>query len=331
MKAIITGVNGQDGSYLAESLLLKGYEVLGIYRRASSRNWWRLASCLHNSQLRMLEGDITDSHFISSLLKKEQPELLFNTAAQSHVHSSFKQPDFTFNVNFNGVLNILEAIKNFSPNTRMLQCSTSEMFGNNADEDNDGLYQDEETAFQPRSPYAISKVAAHQLMNLYKDSYDIFACCAITHNHESPRRGEEFVTRKITKWIYDFKKNTNKNFPKLRLGNIYSYRDWGHAKDYCEAFYKIIKHSDPDNFMVATGKAHSVKDFLSAAFNLAGLGDWEDYVIIDPELYRPAEVDYLKGKPEKILRELGWHHSLSFNDLIFDMVTNETGSSELTK
>lgn len=365
---LIFGANGQDGSYLSELCLAREDKVIGVVRRSSTNNKERLNSFLHNPNLIIEEGDITDSVSVNELINKYRPNEVYNTAAQSHVATSFSQPSYTFTVDCIGVLNILEAIRVFSPQSRFVQSSTSEMFGANASYEYDiqgclarfdGLldiksegyknrdseaFQDEDTPFSPNSPYAIAKVAAFNLVQLYRKSYNLFACNAIMFNHESPRRGELFVTRKITKWIGQFKKWTKINpeyftnekydliftaeqqlqeFPKLKLGYIDAYRDWGHAKDYCRAEMMILAHDKPEDFVVATGETHTVKEFLSVAFEEAGLGNWADYVVIDPSLYRPCEVPYLLGKSTKIQTMLGWKPEIDFEALVKEMVQHD--------
>jgi GDPmannose 4,6-dehydratase len=353
-RALITGINGQDASYLAELLLEKGYEIFGVKRRASVDRNERIASSLHNPNLHILEGDVTDFTSMSNIIATLQPDEIYNTAAQSHVHTSFEQPFYTFNVNTLGVLNILEAIKLNSKNSKLIQSSTSEMFGKNFDIDPNGKkVQDEKTQFSPNSPYAVAKVAAHELVRLYRESYGLFACSAIMHNHESPRRGENFVTRKITKWLgkflhwakeyhnfaFDDKELIRGNgyddrnesysgtFPKLRLGNLAAYRDWGHSKDYMDACWTILQQDKPDDFMICTGETHSVEDFLIEAFKVGSeikdgclLTNWKDYIYIDPKFYRPCEVDYLCGDNTKIVKTTNWKPTTNFSELVKEMV-----------
>jgi GDPmannose 4,6-dehydratase len=296
--AVITGITGQDGSFLAELLLEKGYEVWGVYRRASTPNISRVAH-IKSENFRLVEGDVSDPFFVANIIQTVKPDEYYNLAAQSHVHTSFEQPSYTFDVNFNGVLNALEAIRKYSPQTKFYQASTSEMFGKNYTKiiDIDSgkelrRYQDETTPCYPQSPYAIAKLAAHHLVRNYRDSYGIFACCGILFNHESERRGENFVTRKITKWIGEFlATGKDPSFPKLRLGNIYSVRDWGYAKDYVKAMWQMMQCNKPDDYVVATSHSFTVRDFLVGAFDHAGLGDYGDYVEIDKNFYRPSEVD----------------------------------------
>lgn len=321
--AIIFGVTGQDGSYLTDLLLSKDYQVVGVARRSSVDTTERLGQNIKNANFTLVEGDITDAFCVSDIINKFEPDEVYNLAAQSHVGTSFKQPTLTWDVTGGGCLNILEAIR-VSPRVndiRFYQASSSEMFGKNFTLTEDGKYQDENTAFMPQSPYAIAKLAAHHLVRNYRDSYGIYASSGILFNHESERRGENFVTRKITKWIGRFlASGKDKNFPKLGLGNLKARRDWGHAKDYVQAMWLMLQKETADDYVVATGETHSVEDFLEYSFKYAGLGDWDQYVYIDPEFFRPAEVDYLLGNPTKAAEELGWEPQIKFQELAHRMV-----------
>ncbi len=321
--AIIFGVTGQDGSYLTDLLLSKDYEVVGVARRSSVDTTERLGQNIKNKNFTLVEGDITDAFCVSDIINKFEPDEVYNLAAQSHVGTSFKQPTLTWDVTGGGCLNILEAIR-VSPRVndiRFYQASSSEMFGKNFTLTEDGKYQDENTAFMPQSPYAIAKLAAHHLVRNYRDSYGIYASSGILFNHESERRGENFVTRKITKWIGRFlASGKDENFPKLGLGNLKARRDWGHAKDYVQAMWLMLQKETADDYVVATGETHSVEDFLEYSFKYAGLGDWDQYVYIDPEFFRPAEVDYLLGNPTKAAEELGWEPQIKFQELAHRMV-----------
>ena len=353
MKAIIFGITGQDGSYLAELLLEKGYEVVGITRRVSVPTLIRVTHIL--PKIKIIEGDITDAFSVSNVIKEEAPDEIYNLAAQSHVGTSFKQPSLTWDVTAGGVLNILEAIRysGRKDDIKFYQASSSEMFGKNYNL-REGLvemikYQDEKTPFMPQSPYAIAKLAAHHLVRNYRDSYGVFACSGILFNHESERRGEKFVTRKITKWIGEFVawsreigavdvsfSNSDiifdtESFPKLRLGNLDAKRDWGHAEDYVRGMWEMVQHETPNDYVVATGETHSVRDFLNIAFKHIGIDDWEDYVVIDPEFYRPAEVDYLLGIPAKAKRVLGWQPEISFQQLVERMVDSDVEAARLQR
>jgi GDPmannose 4,6-dehydratase len=363
--AVISGVTGQDGSYLAELLLSKGYFVIGFSRRVSVDTTERIKHLLTNPNFQFEEGDVCDQAYIGNLLQKYRVGEFYNLAAQSHVSTSFKQPHATTEINYFGLLNILSCIKTISPGlTKLYQASTSEMFGKNYDEKNTGLsllccppkpqtekYQNEDTKFSPQSPYAIAKLAAHHACRLYRESYGLDVSCGILFNHESPRRGEKFVTRKITKWIGEFIRWINRidsqlidvssdendilkissedlggdgrvtdTFPKLRLGNLDAYRDWGHAKDYVRAMWLMLQQDKADDYVIATGKTHSIREFLAIAFTKAGLSNWEDCVVVDPKFYRPAEVDYLLGDPLKAKGALGWEPDYSFDHLVAEMV-----------
>jgi len=348
--AVISGVTGQDGSYLAELLLSKGYFVIGFSRRVSVDTTERIRHLLTNPNFQFEEGDVCDQAYIGNLLQKYRVREFYNLAAQSHVSTSFKQPHTTTEINYFGLLNILSCIKTISPGlTKLYQASTSEMFGKNYDEKNTEKYQNEDTKFSPQSPYAIAKLAAHHACRLYRESYGLDVSCGILFNHESPRRGEKFVTRKITKWIGEFVRWHQENptvfencqlteyenldtdyiytegksgpkFPKLRLGNLDAYRDWGHAKDYVRAMWLMLQQDKADDYVIATGKTHSIREFLAIAFTKAGLSNWEDCVVVDPKFYRPAEVEYLLGDPSKAKGALGWEPDYSFDHLVAEMV-----------
>jgi len=373
-KAIVTGVTGQDGSYLAELLLEKNYEVVGLKRRTSTNTEDRI-SHIDSKNFSIVECEISDSGSVYSAVEEHQPHEIYNLAAQSHVKTSFDQADYTFQVNTIGVINFLEAIRRFSPKTRFYQASTSEMFGKNFDtyiptiaDAKHSLtepvkFQDEDTVFQPQSPYAAAKLASHHLVRIYRDGYGLFGCCGILFNHESERRGENFVTRKITKWIGDFlrwEKRSSRSFPdktvprfnigeetisiptermyvdmmatpsfpKLRLGNVDAYRDWGHAEDYVNAMWLMMQQDKADDYVIATGETYSVREFLVEAFNYIGIENYEDYFVIDPEFYRPAEVEYLKGIPAKAEDKLGWKREVSFTDLVHRMLESDINDEQ---
>ena len=342
--AAISGVTGQDGSYLAELLLSKGYFVIGFSRRVSVDTSERIKHLLDDPNFDFQEGDICDPLYITELLTKFRIAEFYNLAAQSHVHTSFSQPVVTTEINYLAPLNILNCIKSLSPETRFYQASTSEMFGDEYDGEESYRYQDEDTYMNPQSPYAIAKLAAHHACRLYRESYGLFTCSGILFNHESPRRGEKFVTRKITKWIGDYVKwrnkpnvdkiivdedkdyilSTDEKFPKLRLGNLDAYRDWGHAKDYVRAMWMMMQHDVPDDYVVSTCKSHTVREFLEEAFYAISYdGNWEDLVVIDPQFYRPAEVDYLNGVSIKARTALGWTPEYAFEDLVAEMVEED--------
>lgn len=320
---VITGITGQDGSYLAELLLEKEYTVYGVKRRSSTDTNGRILHLLNHPRFNLIEGDVTDATGIYRLVDRVKPRELYNTAAMSHVHVSFDQPVTTFEINAVGVLNILEAVRLCSPNTKVLQCSTSELFG-----DTTITPQDETTPFGPNSPYAVAKLAAHNLIGLYRKSYGIFACAAISHNHESARRGANFVTRKITKYVAELQSYfmahhktpvVNVDVLPLKLGNLDARRDWSHAKDMTRGMFLMLQQETPDDFVLASGVTRTIRELLETAFNLYGF-DYNDYVEIDPKLYRPAEVNLLLGDASKAKKVLGWQTTISFEDMIKEMI-----------
>jgi GDPmannose 4,6-dehydratase len=319
--AIITGITGQDGSYLADLLLEKNYNVVGLYRRSSSSNFSRISHIINHPNLKLEEFDLTDPSGCNNVVNQYQPHELYNLAAQSHVGTSFKQPTTTFQIDTIGVVNLLEAIRNYSFKTRFYQASTSEMFGFNYSVNNNGQkFQNEETPLMPQSPYGIAKLASHHMVRMYRSAYHIHASSGILFNHESPRRGENFVTRKITKYIGQLINNKTKE--KLKLGNLSAKRDWGHAKDYVYGMWLMLQQTNPDDYVICTGNCWSVEDFLKVSFEQVNL-DYKDYVEIDSDLFRPAEVDYLRGCSIKAQNNLDWNPSVSFIDLVKDMVTSD--------
>ena len=320
--AIITGITGQDGSYLAEYLLDQNYNVVGLHRRSSVDNCTRISHLIGQPRFILEEFDITDPSNVLSIITRYLPDEFYNLAAQSHVETSFKQPTTTFEINTIGVTNILEAIRTHSSATKFYQASTSEMFGRNYtfDHNTNTKYQDENTELLPQSPYGVSKVASHRMVQLYREAYGTFACSGILFNHESPRRGENFVTRKITRYIG--KLVNNKTSESLKLGNLQAMRDWGHAKDYVVAMHSMLQADVADDFVICTGKTWSVLDFVKLAFEKVDL-DYKKYVEIDPKLYRPAEVEYLRGNNNKAKKILGWKPVLSFEELVDDMVNSD--------
>jgi GDPmannose 4,6-dehydratase len=336
--AVVTGITGQDGSYLADLLLANKYKVYGVYRRTSNSNFSRLTdSSLKNKHFHLLEGDICDPYNVARIVKSIKPDEYYNLAAQSHVATSFEQPSYTWDATAKGVLNALEAIRNESAGTKFYQASSSEMFGKNYTAvyddfgENPLKFQNEETAFYPQSPYAIAKLAGHHLVRNYRDSYNIFACSGILFNHESERRGENFVTRKITKWLGEFiASEKDKKFPKLRLGNLDAHRDWGHAEDYVKAMWLMLQQETPDDYVVATGNTYTIKEFLEVAFSRYDL-DWEKYVVIDPKFYRPAEVEFLRGSPKKAKEKLKWSPEISFYSLVERMVEHDVAEARLSR
>jgi GDPmannose 4,6-dehydratase len=315
-KALITGITGQDGSYLAELLLDKGYEVHGLIRRASTFNTERIDHLytdphVNGVRLFLHFGDVADSTSLIKLLYNIQPEEIYHLAAQSHVRVSFDIPEYTGDVTGLGTIRILEAIRETGLKARFYQASSSEMFGKVQE-----VPQRETTPFYPRSPYAAAKVYAHWVSVNYRESYGLFACNGILFNHESPRRGETFVTRKITRAVARIQVGLQ---DKLYLGNLDSKRDWGYAKDYVEAMWLMMQQDRPDDFVIATGETHSVREFLEEAFSYVGL-DWRTYVEIDPWYYRPAEVDLLIGDAGKAKKVLGWEPKVKFKELVGLMV-----------
>ena len=315
-KALITGITGQDGSYLAEFLLKKGYEVHGLYRRSSSFNTSRLTSIWqdpHEPNPRLLGryGDLADGVSLVKMLYELQPDEIYNLGAQSHVRVSFDIPEYTADVTALGTMRILEAIRESGAQTRFYQASSSEMFGKVQE-----IPQRETTPFHPRSPYAVSKVFAYWATVNYRESYNLFACNGILFNHESPRRGETFVTRKITRALAYIKAGLQK---KLYLGNLDAKRDWGYAKEYVEAMWLMLQQDKPEDYVIATGETHAVSEFCEEAFNYVGL-NWKDYVEIDPRYFRPAEVDLLIGDASKAKRILGWEPKTKFKELVHLMV-----------
>lgn len=319
--AAITGITGQDGSYLAENLLNRGYNVIGLYRRTSTYNFNRISNIINHPQLILEEFDVTDPADCVNIITKHRPHQFYNLAAQSHVATSFKQPTTTFEINSVGVINILENIRKFSPTTRFYQASTSEMFGCNYSVDTNGnKYQNENTPLLPQSPYAVAKLASHRMVQIYREAYNLYATSGILFNHESPRRGENFVTRKITRYIGQL--INKKTSEKLKLGNIKAVRDWGHAKDYVEAMRLMLTVGKPDDFVISTGQSHTVEEFLQIAFGLFDL-NYLDHIEIDPDLYRPAEVEYLRGDSTKAQTILGWKPVISFDKLVEDMVNSD--------
>jgi len=329
--ALVTGITGQDGSYLAELLLSKNYKVVGVQRRtSSSKNLHRIEHLLDNPNFKIVEGDITDSGCVNQLISEFMPDEVYNLAAQSHVGASFSQPVYTCEANMKGPLNFLEAIRLLSPSTRFYQASTSEMFGRNYSTMGTTKYQDEQTPFIPQSPYAVAKLAAHELVRIYRDSYNLFACCGILFNHESERRGENFVTRKITKWLGEYVHEINQH-DKLKLGNIDAHRDWGHAEDYVLAMYLMLQQDTPEDFVIGTSETHSVREFLDLAFLEIGIENWSDLIEIDPELYRPCEVDWLLAKTNKARQVLNWKPSVTFKELVSRMVRSDVDAARKKK
>jgi len=315
-KALITGITGQDGSYLAELLLKKGYEVYGIVRRSSSFNTGRIDHIYQdphdpNYRLHLVYGDLNDASSLNHILRTVQPDEIYNLGAQSHVRVSFDVPEYTAEVTGVATVRLLEAIRELGLKPKFYQASSSEMFGKVLE-----IPQRETTPFYPRSPYGVSKVFAYWMTVNYRESYGLFACNGILFNHESPRRGETFVTRKITKAAARIKLGLE---DKLYLGNLDAKRDWGFAGDYVEAMWLMLQQEQPEDFVIATGETHSVREVLDAAFGLVDL-NWKEYVQVDPRYFRPAEVDVLIGDASKAARKLGWKPTVGFKELIRMMV-----------
>ena len=319
-KALITGITGQDGSYLSELLLDKGYDVYGMVRRASVERFDRIAHI--QDKLNLIQGDLTDQSSLDEAVKTIQPDEVYNLAAQSFVPTSWNQPTLTGEVTGIGTTRLLESVRKIKPDARFYQASSSEMFGKVRE-----VPQTEMTPFHPRSPYGVAKVYGHFITVNYRESYNIYACSGILFNHESPRRGLEFVTRKITYHVAKIKLGLAKE---LRLGNLDAKRDWGFAGDYVEAMWLMLQQSEPDDYVVSTGETHSVEEFVSLAFEHAGL-DWKKFVAFDPKFMRPAEVDLLVGSPEKAKKQLGWTPKVSFSELVKMMVDADIKLLECAK
>ncbi|HOZ03216.1 MAG TPA: GDP-mannose 4,6-dehydratase [Candidatus Woesebacteria bacterium] len=314
-KAFITGITGQDGSYLAELLLEKGYQVYGLTRRTSTQNFARIEHLIENPNLKLISGDLIDQHSITHALKEIQPDEVYNLAAQSFVQASFEQPVLTGEFTALGVVRVLEAVKLACPQARFYQASSSEMFGKVRE-----TPQNEDTPFYPRSPYGVAKVYGHWITVNYRESFNLFAVSGILFNHESPRRGLEFVTRKITNAVARIKLGKQTH---IELGNLDAKRDWGYAKDYVEAMWLMLQQPKPEDYVIATGETHSVKDFLELACQVAGLGDWQQYYHHNPAFDRPAEVDLLIGDASKAKKQLSWQPTVNFPQLVEIMVKAE--------
>ncbi|PYS38028.1 MAG: GDP-mannose 4,6-dehydratase [Acidobacteria bacterium] len=314
-KALITGITGQDGSYLTELLLSKGYTVFGIIRRSSSFNTGRIDHIYQdphdpNPKMRLVYGDLNDASSLNKIIRTIAPDEIYNLGAQSHVRVSFDVPEYTGEITALGTVRLLEAIRETGVQTKFYQASSSEMYGNAESP------QNENTPFQPRSPYAAAKLYAHWMTVNYRQGYGLFACNGILFNHESPRRGETFVSRKITKAVARIKLELQ---DKLFLGNLDAKRDWGYAGDYVEAIWRMLQQPEPDDYVIATGETHSVREFLDEAFGYVDL-DWHKYVDVDARYYRPTEVDLLLGDASKARQKLGWQPKVRFQDLVRLMV-----------
>ncbi len=320
--ALITGITGQDGSYLAEFLLKKGYKVYGTVRRLSTPNIENIAHI--QDKVTLLSADLLDSSSIHQAIEESQPDEVYNLAAMSFVKTSFDQPVLTGEFTAIGVTRVLEAVRKINKNIRFYQASSSEMFGKVTE-----TPQKETTRFYPRSPYGVAKVYGHYITLNYRESYDMFACSGILFNHESPRRGIEFVTRKITHAVARIKLGKQE---KLELGNMDAKRDWGFSGDYVEAMWLMLQQDKPEDYVISTGETHSVREFTELAFEAAGIKDWEKYVVSDsPKHLRPAEVDYLIGDYTKAKKELGWEPKTSFKELVTMMVESDLKIEESRK
>lgn len=329
--AIITGINGQDGFYLTKLLLEKGYRVIGVQRRTSSSTSWRLLdlpmyeAATKENRLVFEAGDITDFSSIARIISAYKPDEFYNLAAQSQVWHSFKSPLSTLEITGLGAAVCLEAVRQFAPSCRFYQAGSSEQYGNSAilgkqQPQKDIIFErvlDESSPMIPRSPYGVAKLMAHTLVRNYREAYGMYAVGGILFNHESPYRGVEFVTRKITNGLADILAGRAKS---IELGNLDSWRDWGHAEDYMRAAWLMLQQSEPVDYVIATGETHQISEFLSIAFGIAGIDDWSRYVIVNPEFVRPSEVDVLIGNATKARQELGWQPEHSFNDLVYQMV-----------
>lgn len=307
--ALITGITGQDGSYLAELLLEKGYQVWGTIRRSSTSGGLQRIEHIRD-KVKLVYADLTDSTSLVNAVVKSQPDEVYNLAAQSHVRHSFDVPQYTVDADATGVLALLEAVRQYKSDARFYQASSSEMFGSSP------APQTEETVFHPRSPYGAAKVAAHWYAVNYRESYNMHISCGILFNHESPRRGEEFVTRKITRAVAAINSGDQ---DVLALGNLDAKRDWGYAKEYVEGMWRMLQQPSGDDYVLATGATHTVEEFVSRAFSRVGI-DWRDHVVIDPTFLRPAEVNVLQGMPAKAARLLNWKPETTFNALVDMMV-----------
>lgn len=309
--ALITGITGQDGSYLAEFLLEQDYRVIGMVRRSSTVNFDRIAHLQEAEALEIVQGDLLDQMSLIDILREHQPDEVYNLAAQSFVPTSWRQPVLTGEFTALGVTRMLDAIRIVKPDARFYQASSSEMFGKVME-----VPQKETTPFYPRSPYGVAKVYGHWITVNYRESYNLYACSGILFNHESPRRGLEFVTHKVTYAAARIKLGLQ---DELRLGNLDARRDWGYAGDYVQAMWMMLQQDEPDDYVIATNETHSVRELCQAAFDCVGL-NWEDHVVVDEKFYRPAEVDLLIGDPSKAHAKLGWEPSVTFKELVELMV-----------
>ena len=313
--ALVTGVNGMDGSHLADFLLEKGYEVWGLERRTSHRNRVNTGHLVDNPNFHFIDGDLTDQNSLYRALQKSDPDEVYNLAAQSFVGVSWDIPEATGDVNALGTLRMLEAIREYNPAIKFYQACTSEMYGKMVENP-----ANESTPFYPRSPYGVAKLYAYWITKNYRESYDMFACSGILFNHESERRGIEFVTRKISDAVARISLGMTDG---ISLGNLDSKRDWGYAPDYVEGMWLMLQQDQPEDFVLATGKTHSIRDFLDLAFDAIGISEWEDYVTQDPRFYRPAEDDVLRGDFSKAKQVLGWQPKVDLKEMVSRMVKND--------
>ncbi|MEM2160667.1 MAG: GDP-mannose 4,6-dehydratase, partial [Candidatus Nitrosotenuis sp.] len=318
--ALIFGLTGQDGAYLSNFLLKKGYNVFGTFRRTSHKCFERLEEMNTLNDIKKIKADLADSSSIQYAIKQAQPDEVYNLAAQSFVGASFQQPILTSDITGLGTLRILEVIREHAPNAKFYQASSSEMYGNY------GGFLNEQSYFMPRSPYGVAKVFAHHMTNHYREAYNIFACCGILFNHESPMRGTEFVTRKIT---YNLARIKYGRASKFSLGNIKAKRDWGFAGDYVEAMWLMLQQKEPDNYVISMGESHSVEEFLTLATEYAGMGDWHDFVEISEANMRPTDIDDLIGNSSKAREKLNWRPKTSFKDLVKLMVEHDMNTFKL--
>lgn len=318
--ALITGISGMDGSHLADFLLQKNYEVFGLVRRTSNFYSGNISHIL--DKITLIKGDITDQNSLLRAIKDSNPDEVYNLAAQSFVGESWNTPEQTSDVTGVGVLRILEAIREYNPKIKFYQASSSEMFGRMVENP-----ANEKTPFYPRSPYGVSKLYGHWITINYRESYNIFACSGILFNHESERRGIEFVTRKISDGVAKIHLGLSNN---ISLGNLDSRRDWGYSMDYVEAMWLMLQQEKPEDYVIATGIDHSIKDFLTHAFKVVGIDNWEHFIKIDPKFYRPAEVDVLRGDSSKAYNKLDWKPKTSFQELVVKMVSNDIERLKMT-
>jgi len=314
-RALITGINGMDGSHLADFLLEKGYKVYGMERHSSIKNRTNTKHLKNNENFEFITGDLTDSTSLLSVLSTSQPDEVYNLGSQSFVAESWNTPEQTSNVTGLGSLRILDAIRTLNMNTKFYQASTSELFGRMIENP-----ATERTPFYPRSPYGVSKLYAHWITKNYRESYDMFNTCGILFNHESERRGHQFVTRKISDGVAKIHHGLQ-DF--ITLGNLEAKRDWGYAPDYVESMWLMLQQDNPDDFVIATGKTHTIREFLDSAFDVVGITDWEKYVKQDPRFMRPAEVDVLRGDASKAKYELGWKPKTNLQGLVKNMVESD--------